>query len=255
MGQTTCNACSSKQEEKIVASLYNEGNDQNKHKTLNFDGNLFNKESKKIVYRDQNSACLIIQSYFKAYAFRKFFNQKLRQKLKNETIILIEMTKDNLTPQIISELKKNLKDLDLDTYYEANNSYSISFCNGLNKNKIIGSYLILYKYNSKSKINNKSNHLHRTYTKFTIAKSLTNSSSNGSTSNTESNYNLNYYEDYTSYYYGEVNINNEKNGYGEYLSENKTFYKGYWVKNKFEGFGVVIDAKGFVYEGMLFFIF
>ncbi len=53
MGQTTCNACSSKQEDKIVASLYNEGNDKNKYKTYNFDGNLFNKDDKKIVYKDQ----------------------------------------------------------------------------------------------------------------------------------------------------------------------------------------------------------
>lgn len=246
MGQTSCSGCSNKQVENF---LINEVKENNLTKSHKFDGNLFNKNSIKETLLDRNMASLKIQSNFRSFIFRRFFKTKLQNKLKIESNMIIEMVKDNLTPKIIFELKKHLNKLDLETYYEANNSYSVSLNNCYGKDKIVGSYLILYKNTSKLKVfKNKSNLLLRNSTKFTINKSATNSS-NGSTSNTDMNTSSPFQEDYTSYYYGEVNINNERHGYGEFLSDNKTFYIGYWIKNKFEGFGTIIDAKGFIYEG------
>lgn len=51
-------------------------------------------------------------------------------------------------------------------------------------------------------------------------------------------------------YTGEININNQKHGFG--ISINKSGYKftGYWFKNSFEGWGEYIDSDGNIFQGL-----
>lgn len=54
-----------------------------------------------------------------------------------------------------------------------------------------------------------------------------------------------------SFYYGMINIKNQRHGSGIYISEEGKYYEGNWNKNKFEGYGRMIDSKGMVTEGKL----
>lgn len=52
-----------------------------------------------------------------------------------------------------------------------------------------------------------------------------------------------------AFYYGQVNLNNQRNGYGYFFNEKGKYLEGYWNKNKFESFGRIIDSKGIITEG------
>ena len=52
-----------------------------------------------------------------------------------------------------------------------------------------------------------------------------------------------------NFYSGEVNINNNRNGYGIRLFNDGTKYEGEWEKNDFTGYGRIIKSNGDLYEG------
>lgn len=52
-----------------------------------------------------------------------------------------------------------------------------------------------------------------------------------------------------SFYVGEVNMNNEKHGYGRLINDDMTLLQGNWIRNEFTGYGRKIDCKGILYEG------
>jgi hypothetical protein len=54
-----------------------------------------------------------------------------------------------------------------------------------------------------------------------------------------------------SYYIGEVNINNQRNGIGVMVDFEGLKYQGNWVNNKFTGWGRHIDKEGNFYEGTI----
>lgn len=54
-----------------------------------------------------------------------------------------------------------------------------------------------------------------------------------------------------SFYVGEVNLQNEKHGYGRLIEINGNLFEGNWSKNKFTGNGRKIDSKGILYEGII----
>jgi hypothetical protein len=54
-----------------------------------------------------------------------------------------------------------------------------------------------------------------------------------------------------SFYVGEVNLKNEKHGYGRLIDINGNVFQGNWIKNKLTGKGRKIDSKGILYEGIL----
>lgn len=56
-----------------------------------------------------------------------------------------------------------------------------------------------------------------------------------------------------SFYFGQVNIHNQKNGYGYFISEKGKYYEGFWNKDKFEGYGRIIDSRGIITEGMSYY--
>lgn len=57
--------------------------------------------------------------------------------------------------------------------------------------------------------------------------------------------------DRSSVYKGEVNSNNEKDGYGVLYLRSKEKYEGNWIKNEFTGWGRYTDRSGSIYEGKL----
>jgi hypothetical protein len=57
--------------------------------------------------------------------------------------------------------------------------------------------------------------------------------------------------EFDSFYVGEVNLKNEKHGFGRFINLDGYLYHGYWVKNQFTGNGRMIDSKGILYEGKI----
>lgn len=53
-----------------------------------------------------------------------------------------------------------------------------------------------------------------------------------------------------SFYVGEVNLKNEKHGYGRLINSDGILYQGNWVRDLFTGHGRMIDSKGILYEGI-----
>ena len=53
----------------------------------------------------------------------------------------------------------------------------------------------------------------------------------------------------SSIYSGQVNINNQKHGFGVLLTKDGTKYEGAWISNKFTCWGKFIDLEGTIYIG------
>lgn len=57
------------------------------------------------------------------------------------------------------------------------------------------------------------------------------------------------YNDGLSIYSGQINLKNQKHGYGVLLTKEGMKYEGTWVNNKFTGWGRFIDTEGNIYNG------
>ena len=57
-----------------------------------------------------------------------------------------------------------------------------------------------------------------------------------------------YHDTISSFYSGEVNINNEKHGYGILLKSDGSKFEGSWIKDNFTGWGRFIDYDGTLIE-------
>ena len=53
----------------------------------------------------------------------------------------------------------------------------------------------------------------------------------------------------SSFYYGDVNIDNKKHGYGIQIMSDGSKYEGNWLQDKFTGFGRYINQNGDLFEG------
>ena len=53
----------------------------------------------------------------------------------------------------------------------------------------------------------------------------------------------------SSFYYGDVNIDNKKHGYGIQIMSDGSKYEGNWLHDKFTGFGRYINQNGDLFEG------
>ena len=53
----------------------------------------------------------------------------------------------------------------------------------------------------------------------------------------------------SSFYYGDVNIDNKKHGFGVHIFSDGSKYEGNWIKDQFTGFGRYINSNGDLYEG------
>ena len=58
----------------------------------------------------------------------------------------------------------------------------------------------------------------------------------------------------SSFYYGKVNLKNQRNGYGILLTEDKEYFEGNWNKNKFEAYGRIIGINEIITEGKKIYI-
>jgi len=80
---------------------------------------------------------------------------------------------------------------------------------------------------------------------------ITNSQTNTNDSNSHEDAgnvgsNINYC---ISFYYGEVNLRNQRHGKGVLLTNDNRYFDGNWNKNRFEGFGRIIEETGTITEG------
>ena len=340
MGQNQCNICQKHKIDEIsIINNTNESDSNMIKKKNSFDGDLFSKKQNSSIYsiseikdiRDlkakpcslklkyvnltQKQASIVIQAFYRGVNYRRFFNSKIKVRMKIESIKLVEAVKQNLTPEKIKETLAQLMPFEDDRYIDKNKSNKLimavssnhfSSNNNLKSNKIesesFGPYLILY-YNKETKIKdikdnkdigksdlltanynfintrsvNKSTYTDNNHKGSLNAVFVTNSIShycnyNGGknqlgrqntrmTVNTEreticterpqfiSEMNKEFYQRIKSYYYGSVNIKNQRHGFGIFISQDGKFYEGKWVKNSFEGYGRVIDNKGLISEG------
>ena len=53
-----------------------------------------------------------------------------------------------------------------------------------------------------------------------------------------------------SFYSGQVNLDNEKHGYGIYITSEGFKYEGFWNQDSFTGWGRIIDKEGVLMEGI-----
>lgn len=62
-----------------------------------------------------------------------------------------------------------------------------------------------------------------------------------------------FFDDFKSYYRGDINAFNEKHGYGILECSDGAKYEGHWEKNKFTGWNCFTSKEGVVYIGKFYF--
>lgn len=248
----------------------------NSNKTK-FDDQSFILNTKKQKVLNKSQSCILLQSFIRGALFRLKF-KKLRVIMKIEMIKLIDEVKINLIPEKIKKTINSLSPLNYNKFIELNMtnsqnqvilSQSKSFLkNDENYKKTFGPYLILY-YDSKDILNVDNTNILKSHKNEDISSSTTNNITNYSNlinngckiePNKHNEHpvfinqkNKEIYSNAKSFYYGYVNIKNQRHGKGIFLSNDNKFYDGYWSNNKFHGCNRIINSKGIITEGKLFF--
>lgn len=247
MGQTTCVNCTENNlnEASLIPNVSCTKNNSSGHST--FSGDIYSKisNSNEELRNDMRSsfaqskltprqACLLIQSIVRGIKFRINFKSKVKSLQKaNKEYVTSYIAKHK--SDVFSKVEKRLVPIPKSDIQ--NNSAS-----NLNSSKC---QTLLPKYNETVSINTSSS------TILEFKSTCYSKIKKGSYSHLQLGPFLIIYGA-KSFYFGEVNVKNQRHGLGFYLNELGIHYEGNWVKNNLVGFGRIIEPNGNIAEGKLY---
>lgn len=246
MGQVgLCKKCNT-EDSDIDLMLPLKSHSSYNYKVSFISGNIFSKtfttncdseKHKKTRFQSAtNRACCVIQALYRGFSFRKqYFKQEKQLKSESENFILDYI--QNNTNNNILEIENKITPL--------NEEYLDKIKSSVNSNKELKHILSTTYYSSyfQSKIKS----LNCSMVSNDVKDKTKDCSVYNKLINLSLNESLIIYDD-LSFYYGQLNILNERHGFG-YLISNNNKYHGSWVYNEFTGYGRHIDDKGFISEG------